>query len=48
MDILAEHIEDIVLVLLKDRYPSLGRALCKAVFEDLTLGGEIPSTKGVL
>ncbi len=29
-------------------FKAFGRALCKAVFEDLTLGGEIPSTKGIL
>ena len=29
-------------------YKAVGRALCKAVFEDKTLGGEIPSTKGIL
>ena len=29
-------------------FKAVGRALCKAVFEDLTLGGEIPSTKGLL
>ena len=29
-------------------FKSVSRALCKAVFEDLTLGGEIPSTKGLL
>lgn len=29
-------------------FKAVSRALCKAVFEDLTLGGEIPSTKGIL
>ncbi len=29
-------------------FKAAGRALCKAVFEDKTLGGEIPSTKGLL
>ncbi len=29
-------------------FKAFGRALCKAVFEDKTLGGEIPSTKGLL
>ena len=29
-------------------FKAVSRALCKAVFEDLTLGGEIPSTKGLL
>ena len=29
-------------------FKAFGRALCKAVFEDKTLGGEIPSTKGIL
>ena len=29
-------------------FKEFGRALCKAVFEDKTLGGEIPSTKGLL
>lgn len=29
-------------------FKATGRALCKAVFEDKTLGGEIPSTKGLL
>lgn len=29
-------------------FKAASRALCKAVFEDLTLGGEIPSTKGIL
>ena len=29
-------------------FKAVGRALCKAVFEDKTLGGEIPSTKGLL
>ena len=29
-------------------FKAAGRALCKAVFEDKTLGGEIPSTKGIL
>ena len=29
-------------------FKATGRALCKAVFEDKTLGGEIPSTKGIL
>lgn len=29
-------------------FKASGRALCKAVFEDKTLGGEIPSTKGIL
>lgn len=29
-------------------FKAVGRALCKAVFEDATLGGEIPSTKGLL
>ena len=29
-------------------FKAVGRALCKAVFEDKTLGGEIPSTKGIL
>lgn len=29
-------------------FKAVSRALCKAVFEDFTLGGEIPSTKGIL
>ena len=29
-------------------FKAVSRALCKAVFEDKTLGGEIPSTKGLL
>lgn len=29
-------------------FKAFGRALCKAVFEDKSIGGEIPSTKGLL
>ncbi|MBR0120715.1 MAG: imidazoleglycerol-phosphate dehydratase HisB [Clostridia bacterium] len=29
-------------------FKSFGRAVCKAVSEDATIGGEIPSTKGLL
>ncbi len=34
--------------ILEGVFKATGRALCKAVFEDKTLGGEIPSTKGLL
>lgn len=34
--------------ILEGIFKATGRALCKAVFIDKTLGGEIPSTKGLL
>jgi len=34
--------------IIEGMFKAVSRALCKAVFEDLTLGGEIPSTKGIL
>ncbi len=34
--------------ILEGVFKATGRALCAAVFEDKTLGGQIPSTKGLL
>lgn len=34
--------------ILEGIFKATGRALCKAIFIDKTLGGEIPSTKGLL